>query len=532
MEFERFLTRVDEEIVERIVGKSAIQILNTLDTDLTRISKLQTTLLNIYSPIELLSNKGIRNDFIDILKPAEAEELIGRLGRKTTSNAFEYLKSIKFSSHEEFNALLNFFELEKPIQEPDLVLIKEKVVKPQYGLFKHQRKAIAEITDKLYLDNKKVLLHMPTGAGKTRTAMNIICNHFRSHEPCTVVWLAHTEELCEQAAQEFENAWTQLGSRELSVYRYWGASNSEIDKIKDGFIVGGLAKIYNLLQRNSKAISAIANNCSLVVMDEAHMAIAPTFKLNLSILISFNASLLGLSATPGRTYNDPNIDLELSQFFNKRKVTLKIDGYDNPVDFLIEKGYLARINNQPLLYQSGFDLSESDEKYLKDNLKLSDGFLKRISEDQKRNILIIQKTEELVNRHKRIILFALNVEHSNLLATCLQARGIKAFSITGNTEPTQRKRLIELFKSDTDSTIVLCNYGILTTGFDAPKTSCAVISRPTDSLVLYSQMVGRAIRGPLAGGNNEAEIVTVIDTCLPGFDKVATAFFNWEDVWE
>ena len=80
--------------------------------------------------------------------------------------------------------------------------------------------------------------------------------------------------------------------------------------------------------------------------------------------------------------------------------------------------------------------------------------------------------------------------------------------------------------------MVLCNYGILTTGFDAPKTSCAVITRPTSSLVLYSQMVGRAIRGEKVGGNKEAEIVTVVDTSLPGFESLASTFFNWDDVYE
>jgi len=79
--------------------------------------------------------------------------------------------------------------------------------------------------------------------------------------------------------------------------------------------------------------------------------------------------------------------------------------------------------------------------------------------------------------------------------------------------------------------MVLCNFGVLTTGFDAPQTSAVVISRPTRSLVLYSQMVGRAIRGPRAGGNREAEITTVVDTALPGFGDVAEAFTNWEDVW-
>ena len=79
--------------------------------------------------------------------------------------------------------------------------------------------------------------------------------------------------------------------------------------------------------------------------------------------------------------------------------------------------------------------------------------------------------------------------------------------------------------------MTLCNYGVLTAGFDAPCISAALIARPTRSLVLYSQMVGRATRGPRAGGNAEAEIVTVIDPHLPSFGSIADAFKNWEDVW-
>ena len=75
------------------------------------------------------------------------------------------------------------------------------------------------------------------------------------------------------------------------------------------------------------------------------------------------------------------------------------------------------------------------------------------------------------------------------------------------------------------------NFGVLTTGFDAPLTSATLIARPTKSLVLYSQMVGRAIRGKIAGGNDIAEIVTVVDTAMPGFGDLSTAFMNWEDVW-
>ena len=90
---------------------------------------------------------------------------------------------------------------------------------------------------------------------------------------------------------------------------------------------------------------------------------------------------------------------------------------------------------------------------------------------------------------------------------------------------------IQRYRANTSKPMVICNYGVLTTGFDAPATSATLIARPTRSLVLYSQMVGRAIRGPRSGGNAQAEIVTVVDPQLPGFGEIAEAFANWEDIW-
>ena len=110
-------------------------------------------------------------------------------------------------------------------------------------------------------------------------------------------------------------------------------------------------------------------------------------------------------------------------------------------------------------------------------------------------------------------------------------RGHHAASITSKSGP-NRASVISGFKQDTDHPQILCNFGVLTTGFDAPKTSAALIARPTLSLVLYSQMVGRAMRGVTAGGNRECEIVTVVDPRIPGFGSVLEAFTNWEDVWD
>jgi DNA repair protein RadD len=124
------------------------------------------------------------------------------------------------------------------------------------------------------------------------------------------------------------------------------------------------------------------------------------------------------------------------------------------------------------------------------------------------------------------------VEHSDILASVLRARGYQANSVTSKSSAYDRERSISDFKKDDEEVRILCNFGVLTTGFDAPQTSAALVARPTKSLVLYSQMIGRAIRGIKAGGNKTAEIVTVLDQGLPGFGSVADAFTNWEDVWE
>jgi superfamily II DNA or RNA helicase len=188
-----------------------------------------------------------------------------------------------------------------------------------------------------------------------------------------------------------------------------------------------------------------------------------------------------------------------------------------------------------LLHKSGIKLSLTDLEYLQKNYVLSDKVLKKISQDSLRNIAIITKIQQLVEKHQRIILFAITVNHAVVLNSLLTALGINSKVLTSNTNPSERNNIIHDFKISriqNPAPIVLCNYGILTTGFDAPETSCAVIARPTDSLVLYSQMIGRAIRGTISGGNDKAEIVTVIDENLSGFGAVADAFTNWDDVWD
>ena len=89
---------------------------------------------------------------------------------------------------------------------------------------------------------------MPTGSGKTRTAVNYASEYLRAETNRVVVWLANSEELCEQAYEEFLRAWSFLGNREITSVRYWGSHDYDLSTLKDGFVVIGLAKAFSRLK--------------------------------------------------------------------------------------------------------------------------------------------------------------------------------------------------------------------------------------------------------------------------------------------
>lgn len=536
MKVEVLLNRADDQTLQALLGTQALKLVLKLDRGLATPKSLRDLIVRLYTLEGLLLSASKRALLFDLLPLPQASILAKILGLPDSDNPYTLLKSLVIGpASKRTRVLFDFFELTLPEGNTQIVPRTRQVVSNSYPLFDYQRQVVRKVQYHLREAPCRVVLHMPTGAGKTRTAMNVIAEHLRLREPTIIVWLAHTEELCEQAASEFEKAWSALGNREVEIYRFWGDHNITLDKLHDGILVAGLAKMYSTVRQKLQFITTLSSLTSLVVMDEAHSAIAETYKLILEALVLLpypNLPLLGLTATPGRTWADIDIDEQLSVFFARRKVTLVIEGYDNPIDYLIDHGYIARPAFRSLFYEGGPTLSQSDLRRIQQHLDIPDDLLKRFAQDELRNLAIITEIEQLAKRHTRILVFAATVEHASLLAAVLQMRGIEAAAITGTTERALRTNRIAWFKETSTTPRILCNFGVLTTGFDAPQTSAALIARPTTSLVLYSQMVGRAIRGVRAGGNAVAEIVTVVDHDLPGFGSLYEAFTNWEDVWE
>jgi superfamily II DNA or RNA helicase len=107
--------------------------------------------------------------------------------------------------------------------------------------------------------------------------------------------------------------------------------------------------------------------------------------------------------------------------------------------------------------------------------------------------------------------------------------GVKAASVDSKyTSQQEKESIIHQYKHGDLSVLVNCE--MLTTGFDAPETNVAIIARPTQSLVLYLQMIGRALRGNTDQSPKDAKIYTVLDE-ISDFNNVNLAFKHWNEMW-
>ena len=373
---------------------------------------------------------------------------------------------------------------------------------------------------------------MPTGAGKTRTMMESLCDFYRlsSKENTLAVWMAYSDELCTQAVDSFIERWELRGTEPLQIIRFWGGRKlPDIDPNIPTLVITSFdtcyAALYSTRNESFEFFAKIKRLNTLTIVDEAHQAPAPTYADAIKT-ITGSAKLIGLTATPGRGGGEESN--KVSEFFNKNKITLKGKFAEpNPIRYLQDQNVLSEVKYYEL-EGSKIDIDERHWEYITKKLQIPDEISKIIAEDTSRNISIIQQIIELVDKEKQTIVFAVSVLHAQLLTICLKSQGINAACIEGGTPYSERVSNINKFKESKIK--VLINFGVLTTGFDAPKTDAVVIARPTLSVVLYSQMLGRGIRGVKMGGTQDCIIVNVKDNFL-NLPEVTQAFTYFEEDW-
>lgn len=364
----------------------------------------------------------------------------------------------------------------------------------------------------------RCIIQMPTGSGKTRTAIELVCD-FINETDQDVLWLANTEELCGQAFGAFNEIWNFLKKKQAQSVNHVNFKG-ELKKNIQTFHVYTLQS-FNTKKSAADKIDRIlneGNGLGLIIVDEAHISVAPTYQRTIKSLISKGAKLVGLTATPGRHIkqsefkedkNDENT--KLSEFyFNK---IFQIDtGNKAPIDFLREKGILS---NAKFISLEGSTienmLSPNEIKLLRKSKTIPKKIEDILTNDYRRNAIIFDNLIRLLNEGKKVLFFGTSLQHSKLIATLINLKGIKAAHVDGNSGK-YRGQIIDSFRNG--NVRLLCNYGVLSTGFDDPQIDVVFMARPTNSIVLYSQIIGRGLRGPLIGGTDTCEIYTVFDNIL------------------
>lgn len=409
-----------------------------------------------------------------------------------------------------------------------------EVLSPPLSPFKSlkdfQLSVYQEAQKRLEAPRNRFIIQMPTGSGKTRTAMEIICNFLNeSKKGSLIIWLAHSSELCEQAYTAFKEIWEHIGRHEVILGRMWGQhSFTDIDPSYRGFIVAGFQKTYSLKQKKNNLLENLQNRAGLIIVDEAHKAIAPTYETAIRKIKNENTSIIGLTATPGRSAIEFEQNRKLAEFFFGKVVEIPTPQDENVITYLRSMKVLAEAHFEPLITNITFSLNSEEKKAVERFFDFPNGFLQRVADDDVRNIEIIKRVENEIEKGHRILLFACSVEHSKFLCGCFNFLGISAGHVDGEIGYNRRSSLINAFK--TGRIQILTNYGVLSTGFDVPQVDVIFIARPTASVVLYSQMLGRGLRGPAIGGTDSCKVVDVIDN-IEDYSDAERVYEFFDDFW-
>jgi len=400
----------------------------------------------------------------------------------------------------------------------------------------------------------RMLIHMPTGTGKTKTAMHTIIHHynFNLRKRGLIVWMAHTNELLYQAHDTFETVWRHIGRESVNAYKLWGTFDiPDTETPLNGFLFCGFQKLMSVADKNPALFQRIICDCRLIVVDEAHKAAAPRTKEVISKIMvkkgdMADRALIGLTATPGRNVSDETDINRLIGMFDNKSISIEPDVLNmvnltkfraqnsargtDIIRYFQDRNVLAKINRVRLRYPNV--LSEEELKLLKVKATsngyddFTDKFLEVLGRSISRNKAILDKLVALDSEKIPTIIFACSVEHGKLLSTALTLKGIENACVFGDMNPSSRANAIKRFKDPADSLNVLINYEVLTTGFDATNIRCVFITRPTQSVVLYSQMIGRGLRGPQMGGNAECLLVDIEDNLKKYNESMAFSYFD------
>ena len=424
-------------------------------------------------------------------------------------------------------------------------------------LFDYQEDMKERIEKALRL-HRSVMAQMPTGTGKTVLLASVVESFLREHSNCNVWIVAHRRELVSQIKDtlnkfllnfSFSNHPVPLSKEgststpspssseggDVTALRCSEPLRSKVggpSKVSpdcagwDRLGMSGASKIspdclsasaFNVpikavsIQWLSKHYDEIEEEPGMIVIDEAHHALAKTYK---EMWERFpKAKFLGLTATPCRLNGKGFTDL----------FDVLVQSWDVPE--FISKGRLAT-------YDFVSIKSDGVTQRLIDSLQKrgADGDYQNKEMDmllnKKPSIERLYQSLEEFGKDRKGIVYAINISHAKKITKLYQEHGVKAIAIDSKTPAAERQQDIEAFKKGDIQ--VLVNVDIFSEGFDCPDVEFVQLARPTLSLAKYLQMVGRGLR--VAKGKKNCVIIDNVG--LYRVFGLPSQVWNWKATFE
>lgn len=342
-----------------------------------------------------------------------------------------------------------------------------------YTLRPYQQEAVDSTLRYFRKKKDPAVIVLPTGAGKS-----LVIAELAKLAKGRVLVLAHVKELVEQNHQKFISYGLEAG-----IYSA-GLNQKDSDQ----------KVIFGSIQSVAGASDAFYDNFNLLIIDECHRVALEEETQYGSVIKKLkekNPSLcvLGLTATPYRlgmgwifNYSHQGIQRSKKDRFFKHCI------YELPLKYMIRNKYLTppvKVDIPVTCYDFS-SLLEGGEKF---SLSEIEEVLKK---QRKLTPHIVQNIVDITETYKRqgVMIFSSTVEHAREILESLPEGDAKL--VIGETSNEERDRIIEEFKNRKFKYLV--NVSVLTTGFDAPHVDVIAILRPTESVSLYQQIIGRGLR--------------------------------------
>lgn len=443
---------------------------------------------------------------------------LGGLGRNLEYNAL--IESEGPNSPGEFFA--NLWKIAQPVN-PDRYPISESTAatdSPESAtdLFDFQRSLVELLETKhgeaLAKEPRKKagggFLVLPTGSGKTRIALTWIVERKWEHAKPKILWISHRVELLEQA---FEQA-VQLCHRQRLSWELNPSFRYLTTAAYPGFYTeGNLVFCTNNALTEDRLEEAAKKKWDLIVIDESHRASADT-KTYGAILDSLHRrTLLGLTATPYRSSEAGKSGL---RFFD-RGTTLTAPAKE--IDDSLQGRAFSKFEYLHFPTRFAFALNAAGDPEKERTV------IREFA--RQRYVDAVAAAYDQIRKHcSRILVFAISTDHANAIAEAINRRSnadaqpyhngkmprsglpYQLENPGGRMSLFERREIARRFRDGDIRCLVTVL--LVTEGFDAPGIDGLIIARPTYSTVLFTQMLGRGMRGPAMGGTETCYVADFV----------------------